>query len=252
MFFKIIKRSQNRKTGKCVVVRASTHTCPVLCPLQNGACYCKNAPYIRYRWFNMGAITALTWQEFLIELNKLQANTLVRYGDAGDLPGDGWFINKKLLTELDQVADKAQLRMWTYTHYLSGNRLHGPYETNYSTLINRECKSFTINISTENIDDAASMFKRGLPTTLAVPSDWTTKNIKHQETKFVLCPAIYGKTQCITCGGKKGPLCFQQDRDFIIMFPAHGSGKKKVNQVIQGFKDDPLFDPTGYFTRLGL
>ncbi len=46
--------------------------------------------------------------------------------------------------------------------------------------------------------------------------------------RVVRCPAEYLDIGCKNCGGKDGPLCARLNRDFVIGFTAHGSGKKKA------------------------
>ena len=47
--------------------------------------------------------------------------------------------------------------------------------------------------------------------------------------RIVRCPAEYLEhVGCKNCGGKDGPLCARLNRDFVIGFTAHGTGKKKA------------------------
>ena len=47
---------------------------------------------------------------------------------------------------------------------------------------------------------------------------------------FIQCPATMegSKIGCNNCGGSRGALCTRKDRDYVVTFPAHGSGKKSI------------------------
>ena len=93
------------------------------------------------------------------------------------------------------------------------------------------------NFSADTIDQALESIAQGIATTLPVPESWHAekKSFKIKGVKFVQCPATArdGVT-CSGSGGTKGcggsvPLC-ARERDYVITFPAHGAGKKRVMQ----------------------
>ena len=93
------------------------------------------------------------------------------------------------------------------------------------------------NFSADTIDQALESIAQGIATTLPVPESWHAekKSFKIKGVKFVQCPATVRKgVTCSGSGGTKGcggavPLC-ARERDYVITFPAHGAGKKKVMQ----------------------
>ena len=91
-----------------------------------------------------------------------------------------------------------------------------------------------INASATSFDQAAEYAKQGLPAVLDVPPD-TPKNLVHNGVKFAACPATLSKTMtCNNCGGLKGPLCARLDRDYVIMFPWHGTVGRLKKMVAKG------------------
>jgi hypothetical protein len=112
---------------------------------------------------------------------------------------------------------------WTYTH-------HRLTPENLAALADATAKGFTVNISTELVSYADHlMTKYGLPAVAVVPSDQTERIYRTKSgRKVVTCPAtIFDDITCAKCG-----ICQQADRDFIVAFPAHGTAKKTVNQIV--------------------
>ena len=124
-------------------------------------------------------------------------------------------ISVRKLRQLDQATDHLGA-CWTYSH-------HPRTKANLRAIKYSNEKGFTVNVSTENCDDAA-MLAKGLPVTRVVP-EHANPNGKHLGVKFVQCPATRdgSAVTCETCGGCNGkPLCSLAERDFVITFPAHG------------------------------
>jgi len=49
-------------------------------------------------------------------------------------------------------------------------------------------------------------------------------------TKVVPCPHTTGKvSNCLNCG-----LCQVADREYVIGFPVHGTGKRKAFEITRG------------------
>jgi len=221
MKFSITLKSSNKKTGPCVVIRSSQDTCPITCPFRDGGCYGRALPYIKYRWDAMPD-TGLTFGQLLDQLRELPIETIIRYGEVGDLPGDGRKIDAEKLRQLNQVATDHRLAMWTYTHYHTTS--YGSENLALIREINKDTNYFTINLSTEGViaspgDD---------PITTVLPSD-----IGLKDRDIIACPAaLSDKITCSTCRNGS-PLCWRKKRP-IIYFSAHGSQKRKVNTFIEG------------------
>jgi hypothetical protein len=127
-------------------------------------------------------------------------------------------INPSYLQALKEAVPQDGVS-WTYTHFPKQEELRTtPQQT-------------TINISTDNAQQALESFQEGFPTVIVVPSTQTNKVDLVEDLRFVRCPAEYNKDiTCFNCGGFTGkPLCARQDRDYVIKFTAHGSQAKKID-----------------------
>lgn len=92
-----------------------------------------------------------------------------------------------------------------------------------------------INYSSDTIE-GASIANKQVPTVVALP----VEKVKHDktwnenDTRFVVCPATYNdKVTCEGCGGGV-PLCARPTRDYVVVFPAHGSARKRVGAEKEG------------------
>jgi hypothetical protein len=85
------------------------------------------------------------------------------------------------------------------------------------------------------VADAVRTVELGRPAVYAAPFDtadqWPRKI--HGVT-FARCPADLSDTfTCQQCGNGS-PLCARGDRDFVVVFVAHGTGKKRVGSDTGG------------------
>ena len=98
-------------------------------------------------------------------------------------------------------------------------------------LENANLMGFTVNVSTESVEDADRvMTEYNLPAVAVVNSEETRRFYKTESgRKVITCPAALfpDKVTCATCG-----LCQIADRQFIVALPAHGTAKKTVNQIV--------------------
>ena len=88
------------------------------------------------------------------------------------------------------------------------------------------------NFSADSLRQAAAYIKRGVASVAVVPeSFWEDKPSRKVTTadgvKMVRCPDETMGVGCVGCGNGT-PLCARYDRDFGIVFTAHGSGKSKA------------------------
>ena len=96
-------------------------------------------------------------------------------------------------------------------------------------------KTTVINYSAPNLKKAAQCIKQNIPAVAVVPTNfWNTqkskKNIDIDGVKALRCPAEYLKhIGCKNCGGDKGPLCAQLNRNFAVLFTAHGNAKRQAS-----------------------
>ena len=96
-----------------------------------------------------------------------------------------------------------------------------------------------INYSAPNLSAAVSCVGTNIPAVTVVPvgfwkKNGNAKNVNIDGVRGVRCPAEYlAGVGCVNCGGDKAPLCARLDRDFFVMFTAHGVGKKKAGNPDQ-------------------
>jgi hypothetical protein len=110
---------------------------------------------------------------------------------------------------------------WSYTHF---NYDEIP-KTNHGT---------TINISTDTIEDAITAYRAGYQVAMASPTTDTQWPRRINGVRFIRCPAeLHKHVTCQTCGGGQ-PLCARRNRDYVIVFVAHGTQKALVGQDKQG------------------
>ena len=100
----------------------------------------------------------------------------------------------------------------------------------FRSLQDANANGFTINASTESVEVAdAIMTEHNIPAVAVINSEesrrfFTTTNGR----KVIVCPAtVHDNVTCATCG-----LCQRADRNFIVAFPAHGTAKKTVNNIV--------------------
>jgi hypothetical protein len=106
---------------------------------------------------------------------------------------------------------------WTYSHFpAEALPIPGKRET-------------VINASCDDVREAVRTVELGRPAVYAAPADTAdTWPKKIQGVRFVRCPAETVDTvTCASCGGGR-PLCARGERDYVIVFVAHGASAKRV------------------------
>ncbi len=90
-----------------------------------------------------------------------------------------------------------------------------------------------INYSADTWGSAVKAMAAGVPTTISVPVADVVK-YRRGKIRAAQCPATYKDNfSCADCGGGK-PLCARPDRDYAIVFPSHGPGKRHIGTEEQG------------------
>lgn len=214
--------SSNAKTGPIPTSTSDRATCWTGCPFYNKGCYAKSGPQALH-WGKVSAgERGHEWGAFLSLIRKLQRGQLWRHNVSGDLPviADGIIDGDKVTQLVD--ANRGR-KGYTYTH-------HPLTDTNLGVIKYANAAGFTVNVSTESIEVADKvMTEHGIPAVAVVASDKTDRFYRTESgRKVITCPAaIHDNVTCKTCG-----LCQQSDRQFIVAFPAHGTAKKTVNQIV--------------------
>lgn len=108
-------------------------------------------------------------------------------------------------------------KAWTYSHFDAENL---PKPTIGKTVINASCDS---------VAEALRARAIGVPAVMAAPKDTENQWPQMIEgVRFARCPAELSDTfTCHQCG-KGDPLCARGERDYVVVFVAHGTGAKRV------------------------
>jgi len=103
---------------------------------------------------------------------------------------------------------------WTYSHFPADQL---PMPEKGKTVINASC---------DTMEDALKAHSIGRPA--VVVSRAHDGVVVRDNVRFIRCPAeLSDGFTCAQCGGGV-PLCARTNRDYVIVFVAHGTGKKRV------------------------
>ena len=112
---------------------------------------------------------------------------------------------------------------WTYSHFPAELL---PVAAPGQTVINASCDTMAA---------AVAAVKLGRPAVVVAPAgtEWAG-GVEYQGVQFVRCPAELAENfTCQQCGGGR-PLCARPERDFVIVFVAHGPMAGKVGRETAG------------------
>jgi len=216
--------SGNAKTGPIPVTTSSASTCPATCPLKSNGCYAEYGP-LSWHW---KAVTAGERGTDLggvcHEVSMLPKGQLWRWAQAGDLPGDGRFIDRPALQQLTQ-ANKGR-RGFTFTHY------DPALKRNAAAIADANAAGFTVNLSANNLAHAERLHALGIaPVVVVLPQDVAKPFVSPGGLHVSVCPAtVNERMTCAQCG-----ICATQHKA-IIGFPSHGSGKGKAEALSREHK----------------
>ncbi len=112
---------------------------------------------------------------------------------------------------------------WTYSHFPAELL---PVPVKGETVINASC---------DTLEQALAAVAIGRPATLAAPADSAeTWPRKVDGVRLVRCPAeTSDAVTCSSCGAGR-PLCARADRNFVVVFVAHGQAARLVGQAQSG------------------
>ena len=222
-------KSTNKKTGSIPVSTTTAKTCPTTCPFNNsnaGGCYADSGP-LAIHWRKVTSLDrGVSFDKFLDQIENLPPEQIWRHNQAGDLPGNGKKLDSKACNDLSK-ANKGK-NGYTYTHY-------NPAIYNNSKIIqSMNNAGFTVNLSGNNAAHAIALKKKykSSPVVSVVSSnhfDNKKRSYKKEGVTFVQCPADYNdKVNCKSC-----KLCAIPTRTSVICFPAHGTQKKRINNLLE-------------------
>jgi hypothetical protein len=176
------------------------------------------------------------FESFVKDIEQLPKRQMWRYGQAGDLPGEGDEIDRDQMIRLARANRRRPVIAFTHKP---------PTEANLETLKQARDLGFSVNLSANNVEHADELLKHGLNVVVVLPDEYARQNSetktqyrtrlnqlpKHTPggARIAVCPATFTETNCLQCGA-----CAQGDtRAAVIGFPAHGTKKKQVSQMAQ-------------------
>lgn len=221
MKYRFTLASANRKTGPIPVTITERASCADSCPFRGNGCYAEQWPLVKH-WNDVTAGQNVTDLDGLCRsIRKLPHGQLWRHNAAGDLPGIGDAIDASALGRI--VAANRGRRGFTYTH----KPVSDP--ANLAAVRMANSCGFTVNVSANSAAEAAALKRQhpDIPVACVLPSDHDAVRVDVDGVAVVTCPAVLrDEITCASCG-----LCQRADRPYVIGFPAHGNGKRKVNAI---------------------
>lgn len=219
--YHLTRISGNRKLGGLPASTTSSDSCPDACSYRNGeGCYGDGGP-VALHWRAVSERRrGVPLGDFVAQVRQLPKYQLWRHNQVGDLPGDGKRIDTAALEQIVK-ANKGK-KGFTFTHYSPNDPV------NAEAIDKANEAGFAINLSAETLaqaDEFAELFVA--PVVVVLPAD-ATRNRKTPGGRTVtVCPAsIRDDVTCAHCA-----MCAETQRNHIIGFPAHGSGKAKVEKI---------------------
>ena len=233
MRFLFTPRSRNAKTGPIPVSTASRDTCPRPCPLREEGCYALHGP-LSWLWAALDeGRTGHDLQTLLRRLRRLPPDALWRYGQAGDLPGDGRRIDVEALDAI--VRAQRGRRGFAYTHYLTPPRgwsLERWLPTriaryNADAIAKANAAGFAVNLSAEGLRHADALAALEIAPVVVVVPELPDQLFTTPEGRAVVpCPHYERGATCREC-----TLCAADRGGAIVALPAHGAKAEVVARL---------------------
>lgn len=243
MNFSLTKISRNQKLGPMPAATSARSTCPTSCPLKGaGGCYAEHGPMAIF-WGKVDRGEAGTnFDVFVKEVEQLPRRQMWRYGQAGDLPGEGDLIDREQMLRLAKANRGRPVIAFT----------HKPItDENLETLQLAQRLGFSVNLSANNVDHADELAVHGLNVVVVLPSEYEKLSSETMTEyrarlnqlpkrtpagqRIAVCPATYTETTCHQCG-----VCASTEkRSAVIGFPAHGTKKRQVSTMARRLEPVP-------------
>jgi len=174
------------------------------------------------------------FEVFVKEVEQLPKRQMWRYGQAGDLPGQGDQIDREQMLRLAKANRGRPVIAFTHKP---------PTEDNLDVLRVARDLGFSVNLSANNVTHADELMELGLNVVVVLPEEYARQKDetktdyrsrlnqlpKHTPggNRIAVCPATFTDTSCLQCGACAKP----GERGAVIGFPAHGTKKKQVSQM---------------------
>ena len=242
MLFYFTRVSSNRKTGPMPVVTASKQTCPTSCPLQDNGCYAEAGPIaILWRAVTSGS-KGISFADLCRKIRRLPRGQIWRYGQAGDLPGEGDEIDGEQLGHL--AAANARRPAIVFTH-------KPPTASNLKHLQAAVEKGLHINLSADGLAETDELASTGLSVVTILSSEYGRKDGEALQAyrarrralpshtpgglRIAICPATYLNVTCVEC-----QVCSRPRPNGTVMgFPAHANRSASVDALFMAGESGP-------------
>ena len=235
MIYHFVRHSGALKLGGISAVRVGRDSCPDSCPLKDGPCYGEDYRS-KHWWDRLDAGEGISLSELLKCFRDKLNPRLFRWGSTGDLPGNGDKIDFSILLELAKVWISERLTGIIFSHKpLEGVHTRGHHMTRKK---NRRTWDkiaamlpFALNVSCDSYAEAVQAHSQGLDAVVIGPS-----KLKNHKGSINLGNGVKGKVCWAvssggTCGNCPGTWCAMKGRPFVVVFPAHGSGLRILDNV---------------------
>ena len=211
-----------------LVTSSPRATCPTSCALYKDACYAENH-WSGVQWDRLDrGETGATWEAFLDTIRDSK-RTMWRHNEKGDLPGRDKDVARLKLKQLSALADRFSYA-WTYSHKYTRQRSRQAIANANAT------GSLVVNLSADGIKNIDPLMQLDIgPVTVTTDGDHGRAFKTPEENQVLQCPATvdgHAWTTCEQCGNGR-PWCAIKDRQFVVAFPAHGSGSKRAKASIR-------------------
>ncbi|EEX69993.1 hypothetical protein MITSMUL_03124 [Mitsuokella multacida DSM 20544] len=150
---------------------------------------------------------------------------VLRHNVAGDMCiHDTDELDGELIRDLSRAYKG--VKAYTYTHASKSAE-------NFQLIHKAAENGFVINMSCETLSQVMECRENHVPAVLAV-YEWTQKDKAARRIDGItyrLCPASHDKNMtCRDCG-----KCWKKGRKEVIVFPVHGTNKKKTRAFLMDF-----------------
>lgn len=229
IYYHLVEKSNNKKTGPIAVLTSSFITCPDNCPFKRNGCYANGGP-LRLHWDKVTrGERGYRFSELESELKLKGKGQKIRLFQAGDLPGINNSIHFGKTRRLVEALQNWKAFGYTHKPY--------NYRRNKDTIQYCNDHGVCINLSANNIHHADFLSSLLIgPVSVTLPKNSPLRGVRTPAGRVVvICPAVVNESiSCSNCGGERGPLCSRINRDFIVGFPAHGSSVNKASEIANG------------------
>jgi hypothetical protein len=243
--FQLTLRSDNQKTGMMSVSTSPKWTCPTSCPFRSHGCYGSYGKTLMW-WNRISKVQGemeSSYESFLERIRSLPSKRFIRHNQAGDfLPASGYQDRLSVSHALRLLEASSGKRIFAYTHYpvLSTKGVtEESVKSNRSVIEHLNGSGFAVNISCNSPAHVDEVLDSGLdfPVTTVLSrmlkSQKRPLNVTPAGRRILICPAVI--KEGMTCRLCK--VCMNSKRKVIIGFPAHGSGSRHCESVLQEWKN---------------